>query len=144
MKNEPISQEIGEKWVRLNNKIRFLSVVDDEQVIVSVFRYALSQIDGIKFFGFTNSSVALKHFKLNKYQYGLVLSDYKLPEMDGIQLLKQVKLLNPKVRTLLMSAFELEHEVFEECKCVNTFIQKPVDLPELIEIVKIQLSEPWV
>ena len=84
----------------------------------------------------------LEHFKLNKYQYGLVLSDYKLPEMDGIQLLKQVKLLNPKVRTLLMSAFELEHEVFEECKCVNTFIQKPVDLPELIEIVKIQLSEP--
>ena len=94
----------------MNDKTQFLSVVDDEQDTVSLFRYALSQFDRIKFFGFTNSVVALEHFKLNHYQYGLVLSEYKLPEMDGIQLLKQVKSLNPKIRTLLMSAFELEHD----------------------------------
>jgi len=42
---------------------------------------------------------------MNQSQYSLVLSDFRIPEMDGIQLLKEIKAIKPSVKTLLVSAF---------------------------------------
>jgi len=40
----------------------------------------------------------------------LVISDLRMPGLNGLQLLKKIKTSNPKVRTILMSAYNLEEE----------------------------------
>jgi response regulator RpfG family c-di-GMP phosphodiesterase len=106
---------------------------------MTLFRDALSQLQDVEVFGFTNSPLALEHFKMNQSQYSLVLSDFRIPEMDGIQLLKEIKAIKPSVKTLLVSAFEVENELFQQCSCIDTFLQKPISMIDLIEKVEVQL-----
>ena len=81
----------------------------------------------------------LEHFKVNQSNYSLILSDFRIPLMDGVQLLKEVKSINPEVRTLLISAFEM-NEDFEQCNCVDAFLQKPISIRNLIDAVETQIS----
>lgn len=123
----------------MSNKTQFLSVVDDELDIMSLFKNALSQIEGMDVFGFTDSTLAFEHFRMNQSQYRLVLSDFRIPVMDGVQLLKEVKAINPSVKTVLTSAFEVNDESFQNSGCVDCFVQKPISITELIEKVEKQL-----
>jgi response regulator RpfG family c-di-GMP phosphodiesterase len=90
-------------------------------------------------FGFTDPIQALEHFKVNQSNYSLILSDFRIPLMDGVQLLKEVKSINPEVRTLLISAFGM-NEDFEQCNCVDAFLQKPISIRNLIDAVETQIS----
>ena len=45
---------------------------------------------------------------------------------DGIMLLKKVKVINPTVKAILMSAFDVEDRFFEECKCIDKILQMPI------------------
>jgi YesN/AraC family two-component response regulator len=93
---------------------------------MSLFRDALSQIEDVNVMGFTDSTLALEHFKLNHSNYSLILSDFRIPVMNGIQLLKQVKSINPKVRTLLISAFEVNDHLFEGCNSIVRSFKNPL------------------
>ena len=75
----------------MSNNSQFLSVVDDELDIMSLFTDALSQFGDTNVFGFIDSTLALEHFKLHQLEYCLILSDYRMPTMDGIELLKKSK-----------------------------------------------------
>jgi YesN/AraC family two-component response regulator len=44
----------------------------------------------------------------------LVLTDFRMPGLDGMQLIKKIKELNPLVRTILMTAYEVDDAVFKE------------------------------
>ena len=59
--------------------------------------------------------------------------------MDGIQLLKEIKAIKPSVKTLLVSAFEVENELLQQCSCIATFLQKPISMIDLIKEVEVQL-----
>jgi DNA-binding NtrC family response regulator len=124
----------------LSNKTQLLSVVDDEPDIVSLFKEALSQIGDTDVFGFIDSTLALEHFKLHQLDYCLILSDYRMPIMDGMELLKKVKAINPSVKTIIISAFEVNDEVFEQCNYVDVFLQKPISIPNLIDAVETQIA----
>ena len=90
------------KIIRTN---KLVSIVDDERDITELFRNALQMLPGLSIFTFTDPAIALEHFKINKSIYALVISDLRMPVISGAQLLKTVKDLNPKVRTILMTAF---------------------------------------
>jgi DNA-binding response OmpR family regulator len=63
--------------------------------------------------------------------------------MDGIELLKKVKALNPSVKTILISAFDVDDKLFEGCKCVDKILQKPITIPELINEVEVLLPNRY-
>ena len=89
----------------MSTKTQFIGVIDDEPDTMSLFRDALSQIEGTTVFGFTESPLALEHFKLNQLKYCLILSDFRLAVMDGMELLKIVKAINPSVKTILLTGW---------------------------------------
>ena len=65
-----------------------------------------------------------------------------MPVINGIQLLKTVKDLNPEVRTVLMTAFEVEDKLFQEYskkEIIDGFAQKPISLDNLFQEVREQL-----
>ncbi|MDW0269550.1 MAG: response regulator, partial [Nitrososphaeraceae archaeon] len=82
-----------------NEKI--VSVVDDDLNTTELFHVALSEnIDGISVVSFNDPVIALEHFAANKDAYVLVISDLRMPGLNGLELLKKVKSSNPKVRTI--------------------------------------------
>ena len=120
-----------------------VAIVDDELDIASLFREYLSGIKDILVFSFTDPVVALEHFINNKYEYFLIISDLKMPRLSGIELIKKVKEANPFVRTLLMTAFEINDPMFEEYRkanIINDFLQKPVRLEDLHSMVEKHLN----
>ena len=120
-----------------------VAIVDDELDIASLFREYLSGIKDILVFSFTDPVVALEHFINNKYEYFLIISDLKMPRLSGIELIKKVKEANPFVRTLLMTAFEIDDPMFEEYRkanIINDFLQKPVRLEDLHSMVEKHLN----
>ena len=127
----------------MSNITQFISVIDDELDIMSLFTDALSQFGDTSVFGFIDSTLALEHFKLHQLEYCLILSDYKMPTMDGIVLLKKVKAINPSVKTILVSAFDVEDRFFEECECVDKILQKPITIPELINEVEMLMPTKY-
>ena len=106
---------------------RIVSIVDDDPDNVFLFHEALKNISGITLFKFTDPKVALEHFQVNEYAYVLVISDYKIPGLNGMEFLKKIKELNRFVRTILMTAFQIENKIFLENtkkKIINAFLQK--------------------
>ena len=99
-------------------------------------------IDGITIFTFTDPILALEHFQKNKDDYVLVISDFRMPGLNGTELLRKMKDMNKYVRTILMTAFEIENAKFSDYtkrEIINSFFQKPVRLTDLIEVVHTQI-----
>lgn len=119
---------------------RLVAVVDDEMDITVLFRDALETIKGISIFTFTDPKMALEHFEMNNEYYVLIISDFRMPGLNGTELLKKMKDTNPSVRTILMTAFEVNDVNFREYikqNIINSFLQKPIKLKDLhVEVVK--------
>ena len=121
---------------------RMVVIVDDDLEITLLFREALKDISRVKIFTFTDPVLALEHFQVNEYAYVLVISDFKMPGLNGMEFLKKIKALNPFVRTILMTAFEIEDKIFRDYtknKIIDAFLQKPIGMHDLIKEVDTQL-----
>jgi len=126
-----------------NNRI--VSIVDDDIYITKLFDAALREnIDGVSVFSFNDPIKAFEHFTENKENYALVISDLRMPGLNGLELLKKVKTSNPNVRTILMSAYNFEEEeLYQEYMIetvINRTIAKPVTMKRLYQIVREELD----
>jgi two-component system cell cycle response regulator CpdR len=127
---------------KVSNNNRIVVIVDDDLEITLLFREALKDISRVKIFTFTDPVLALEHFQVNEYAYVLVISDFKMPGLNGMEFLKKIKALNPFVRTILMTAFEVEDKIFREYtknKIIDAFLQKSIGMHDLIKEVDTQL-----
>jgi two-component system response regulator (stage 0 sporulation protein F) len=118
----------------MSTRKRLVAIVDDDIDISILFRDALRQINGISVVSFTSSKIALEHFAINVNDYVLVISDLRMPGLNGMELLKNIKDMNPFVRTILITAFEKDDNLFREYveyEIINGFLQKPVRLNDL-------------
>lgn len=124
------------------SKSKLVAIVDDEDDIVKLFRDALGTINGITVFTFTDPVMALEHFKLNKENYVLVISDLRMPGLTGTELIKELKKSNRFIRTILMTAIMTNDNLFQEFtkkELINGFLQKPIRLDDLRAEVNNQL-----
>jgi len=126
-----------------NKKI--VSVVDDDLNTTELFHIALSEnIDGISVVSFNDPIIALEHFAANKDAYVLVIADLRMPSLNGLELLKKVKSSNPKVRTILMSAYNFDEDLlflkYMEEGIIDSSIDKPVTINRLCQRVRDELE----
>ena len=110
-----------------------LLIVDDEYDIVQVLKLGLQQ-NGFLVNAFTNPQEALQSFKSNAESYCLMLSDIRMPTLSGIQLARKVKEVNPGVKVVLMTSFEIRDNEFSKVfpsTHVDGFVQKPIGIKDL-------------
>ena len=124
---------------------RIVSVVDDDASTVTFFHEALRQnIDGVSVVSFIDPIKAFEHFTESKEDYALVISDLRMPGLNGLELLKKVKTSNPKIRTILMSAYNFEEEeLYQQYMkegVINSTIEKPITMNRLYQRVRDQLD----
>jgi DNA-binding NtrC family response regulator len=119
-----------------NNKpLAKLLIVDDDSDIAQVLKMGLLK-NGFSVEAFTNPHEALQSFKSNAESYCLVLSDIRMPSLSGIQLSKKVKEVNPDVKVVLMTAFEIRGSEFSKVfpsSQVDGFVQKPISIKDLTD-----------
>ena len=120
----------------MSDQNQFVSVVDDEADLAYLFRDALGTIEGVDVFAFTDPVLAFEHFQINYRNYRCVITDFRMPSMNGVELLDKVKEINPDVKRILVSAFDMHDELFTNCHCIDIFLSKPIQMSELIREVQ--------
>ena|SRR5215831_17337743 len=115
-----------------------LLVVDDDYDIASLIRIGLEKF-GLSVTSFTDPYLAFEEISKKPSDYELVISDIRMPGMNGYEFVKQVKKINPKVYVILMTAFEIEdkefHNIVPSIK-INGFLQKPFSIGQLNDIIR--------
>jgi DNA-binding NtrC family response regulator len=120
-----------------------LLIVDDDPDIVQVLKRGL-QKNSFLVNAFTNPEEALQSFKSDAESYCLVVSDMRMPALSGIQLARKVKEINPNVKVILMTAFEIRDSEFSQVfpsTHVDGFVQKPIGIKDLTKKILSVISE---
>jgi DNA-binding response OmpR family regulator len=121
---------------------RIVLVLDDEFDIVALVKNSL-QKHGYHVFGFTDPLMALEHVMLNSTGYSLVISDVRMPVMNGFEFIKKVREILPSIKIFLMSAFDINDNQYSKILLplkIDGCIQKPISLKEMIRIVQKHLK----
>ena len=113
-----------------------LLVVDDDPDMIYILKLALEN-SGFLVDAFTNPKEALQSFKHSSKDFSLVLSDFRMSGLSGFELAKGVKAINPDVKVIIITAFEIMDKE-SVLSVVDGLIQKPVSIKELAnEVSKI-------
>jgi DNA-binding NtrC family response regulator len=111
-----------------------VAVIDDEVDLVELFSEAL-KLEGYIVRGFDSPLTALEHLYKNHSEFCLVLTDVRMPGMDGFQVAKLVNQLDNEIKIICMSAFEMYDKEVDEVP-MHEFLKKPIHIPQLIEAIK--------
>ena len=116
-------------------------LVDDEQMILEATKWAF-EAQGYEVFTSPTAEEGLVCFQETKPD--ILLVDYKLPGMSGTDLLKQVKVLDPNVRAIMITGLTHQSEEIEsECRKLGAyaFLHKPLKTEEVLEMVGTALKD---
>jgi DNA-binding NtrC family response regulator len=117
---------------------KYILAVDDDPDIVKLIEQALHR-QGLKLSAFTDPVMALEDFKVNCKDCTMILSDIRMPAMNGYELIRKTKEIDKQVKVVLMSAFEIQdkefHNLLPDIK-VDAFLQKPFSIQQLNNVVE--------
>ncbi len=111
-------------------------VVDDERIVTSAFK-TLLKVEGFSDAHFFNSPKdALNYLKDN--QPDLVISDFLMPEMNGLEFLSEVKKLYPEVSKILLTGYADKENAIKAINEIGLYryIEKPWNNDDLIINIK--------
>lgn len=107
-------------------------VVDDDPVLVEVYKIALQQEYQVS--GFSKPNQALDH--LRGQGADILVTDYTMPGLNGIELSRKAKALNPRLKIMLISGtFNMlmgKPQVVPD-ELVDHFMAKPFGVNDLLE-----------
>ena len=113
--------------------------LDDDFDIIVIIRATL-QKHGYVVFAFTDPYLALEHFKINADGYGLVISDVRMPGMNGFEFISRVKEVRPDIKVILMTAFEINDikhsKLLPAGIRIDEYIQKPISTQVLLSLTE--------
>ena len=109
-------------------------VVDDKEVLVQ-FAEAVLQSAGYQVRSFTDPKETLKAILQADTKPILLITDYDMGEMNGVQLIQAVHTDCPGLKVILLSGTVTEDFIKASPVKVNRFMAKPYQPPKLISIV---------
>lgn len=113
-----------------------IMVVDDERDILSILKRGLESKNRFKVDTFMDAESALESLKENSDDYyDLVLTDIRMPKINGFELYRRIRESNPQMKVVFITAFEINKDEFSKVipsVDVIDFISKPVSMATLI------------
>jgi DNA-binding NtrC family response regulator len=108
-----------------------IAVVDDEEELALLYSEALDAA-GYDTNVFSDSKVALEKITLNHSHYIMVMSDNRMPGLNGLDLFTQIRRKDDKVKFLLTSAYPQ----VSRTNLDFTFLEKPFRISSLLDTVR--------
>ncbi len=111
---------------------RILLVDDDELVRVTLKEFLT--ILGIEVIEASNGAEGIK--KAQQVEFQILITDYKMPDMTGIEMIREILKFKYDFKIVIISGFvgEITDETLKEID-VSAILQKPVDLGVLEKII---------
>jgi DNA-binding NtrC family response regulator len=116
-----------------------LLIVDDEPIIGKRLQQVFGKT-GIEAVTFTNPLRAVEAMEAERFS--IVITDYRMAEMDGLEVLYRVRQLNPKAKVIMITGYpsqELEAAAVQGG--VFEFMAKPFRMDELKDVVSQAMQE---
>ena len=116
-------------------------LVDDEPDILSALKTFLEGSLQVDVVAAPSGAAALN--AMGSTEFDLVVSDFRMPLMDGMQFLRQASQLRPEIPRVLMTAFpdmQLALDALNKAS-IRQFLTKPIDPDRLVQLVGELLSE---
>ena len=113
-------------------------VVDDEPDILEIIKLILDRLN-LKIDTFTSPHDALE--KIKKERYGVVLTDVRMPLLNGTELAREIKKIRPETHVLFMSAFETAVTMVAAGVTRDEIIGKPFSSRQLQEFLAPNVPE---
>jgi DNA-binding NtrC family response regulator len=112
-----------------------IAIVDDEAELVNLYSEAL-QMSGYDVSSFRDPLLAYEQIRDNPDKYSLIITDYRMPLMDGLFFATKLADINRKLNMIIMVS---DHD---DIKCNYKFniIKKPVSISKLIKLVNESIS----
>jgi len=119
-----------------NENSQTIIIVDDEEMVLTSLNSFLSLETEYNVKTFTSVKEALTYIKTNDVD--LVVSDYLMPEMDGISFLAQVKKIKPEVPRIILTGYADKENAIKAINEVGLFqyIEKPWDNDDMLIIFR--------
>lgn len=112
-----------------------IAVVDDEEDIVTLFTDALEEND-YHVMGFTNPLLFLDYVREYPDRFDLIIVDYKMSPMKGCELTKEIVAINPKIKMILITAYD----DIKNNDLNLEIVKKPITITKLLQIIQQQLD----
>ncbi len=118
------------------NSVERVLILDDEEMVLTSLRSFLELETDYEVVTFTSANEALEYTKKNKIN--LVVSDYLMPEMDGISFLAKVKEIDPNATRIILTGYADKENAIKAINEVNLFqyIEKPWDNDNLKLVIR--------
>ena len=102
-------------------------LIDDEPDILNGLKGALC-LKGYSSRIFTNPIKAIERFKSDNFD--VVVTDLKMPKMDGIEVLNSVRAQDPSINVIIITGFSEPNSIMEAAnKGAYAYFNKPIDIP---------------
>ncbi len=113
-------------------------IVDDDESIRTTMKAILEDENYIVEIA-TNGKQAIQ--MSNEKMYNIALLDIRLPDIEGVELLKLMKEYVPRTRKIMVTGYPtIQNAVTAVNKKADAYLLKPVDVDKLLQIVKEQLQ----
>ncbi len=116
-----------------------IMIIDDEKIVGDMARLSL-EAEGYTVETFLNAEPALKRLQVEKFD--VVVTDYKMKGIDGMEVLRTVRSLYPGTQVIMITAFaNLDAAIEALRRDVHDFFPKPVKIKELKESIRRALQK---
>jgi DNA-binding NtrC family response regulator len=107
-------------------------LVDDEEMVITSIRAFLALEADFDLQGFTEPAAAAEYMK--EHRFDVVVSDYLMPKMNGIQLLRRAREIAPEASRILLTGHSDKQSAIDAINDVALFqyIEKPWDNQQLL------------
>ncbi|MCH8128025.1 response regulator [candidate division KSB1 bacterium] len=111
-------------------------IVDDEDMVLTSLNSFLALETEYEVSTFTSAKNAIEYIKENDID--VVISDYLMPEMDGMSFLAEVKKINPQIPRIILTGYADKENAIKAINEVGLFqyIEKPWDNADLLIIIR--------
>jgi CheY-like chemotaxis protein len=103
-------------------------LIDDDADTLSTLKHSLAQT-GIHTYAFTNPMLAVEHFRRNANNYDIVVTDIRMPQMNGFQVARAVKQIRRDIKVAFATSLDINKLEFDKIfpsTEVDAFITKPI------------------
>ncbi|RIH65499.1 sigma-54-dependent Fis family transcriptional regulator [Mariniphaga sediminis] len=116
-----------------NNNVSLLIVDDEESVRDSLYNWFME--DGFRVRCAENAKEALEMLEAGSFD--IILADIKMPGMDGLEMHRRIKVLNPEAIVIVMTAFASVETAVQALKDgAYDYITKPFDPDDLSHLIR--------
>ncbi|MDP8208141.1 MAG: response regulator [Candidatus Electryonea clarkiae] len=120
----------------MSSDTQTILVVDDEEIVLASIDSFLKLETEYNVITFTSPNDAFNYVKSNEVD--LVISDYLMPEMDGISFLAKVREIKPEIPRIILTGYADKENAIKAINEVGLFqyIEKPWDNSDLMIIIR--------